>query len=129
MPAGAKITVELPNGRKEIYVKATKEQILRRDYSSLMGKPICVSDAVNKYHIPRSTVIDWIANQYITVLKPGYGMEINEAELAYCADVYKQRKEANTTRGGAPLLDSDGLPNSLKHPKLSAYRLRRKQVA
>jgi len=128
VPAGAKITVELASGKRVTYVKETKEQIIKRKHGKLIGNPITVTEAIKKYNIPRSTIINWIDNEYISVIKPGYGMQVNEAEIAYCADVYHERKESGIGFR-APLLDNDGLPYKLKHPALSKYRRRKKQTA
>ena len=53
-------------------------------------------------------------------------MKLDEAEVAYCAEIYHERKAAGI-RSGAPLLDEDGLPYELKHPELSAYRCRKRR--
>ena len=129
LPAGAKITVETLDGKRVIYVKATKEQILRRDYGKLIGQPITVTDAAEKYNIQRDTILWWKKSGFISVLKDGYRMEVDEADVAYCSKIYNERKNSGTL-SGAPLLDDDGLPYTLKHPSLSEYRLRRrKQLA
>ncbi len=52
-------------------------------------------------------------------------MLFNEAEIAYCVDIYQNRKRV----GGVPLLDENGLPYELKHPELSAYRRRKRRQA
>jgi len=129
VPAGAKITVETPDGRKKVYVKATKQQIIKRKYSALIGNPITVTEAADKYDVHRDTIIEWKKNKYISVLKPGYRMELDEADTAYCAGLYHERKK-NGIGFGTPLLDNDGLPYQLKHPRLSKYRLKKqKQIA
>jgi len=69
--------------------------------------------------------LEWKNKGYLRVLKPGYRMQIDESDIAYCAEIYHRRKE----RGigfRAPLLDSEGLPYQLKHPKLAEYRKRKK---
>jgi hypothetical protein len=129
LPAGAKITVETLDGKRVSYVKATKEQILRRDYANLIGQPITVTDAAEKYGIQRDTILWWKKSGFISVLKDGYRMEVDEADVAYCSKIYNERKNSGTL-SGAPLLDNDGLPYVLKHPDLSVYRLkRRRQLA
>jgi hypothetical protein len=48
-------------------------------------------------------------------------MELDEAEVAYCAEIYHARNGIS----GVPLLDEDGLAYQLKHPELSEYRRKR----
>ena len=55
-------------------------------------------------------------------------MELNEADVAYCAEIYHERK-ANKIGFRAPLLDEAGLPYQLKHPKLAKYRLKKRKQA
>ena len=54
-------------------------------------------------------------------------MELDEAEVAYCAGIYHERKTLGITR--VPLLDENGLAYELKHPKLFEYRRRKKKQA
>jgi hypothetical protein len=102
----------------------TKEQIVEEKYGHLQGQPITVTEAAEKYDIVRNTLLNWVKYGHITVLKPGYRMELNEAEVAYCAEVYNKR-----TRSGfsTRIFDENGLPYQLKHPDLAEYRRRRKQ--
>lgn len=126
MPAGAKITVELPNGQKETYVKATKQQIIQQNYGNLIGQPITVTDAAEKYKVQRRLILEWKQIGYVAVIKDGYKMELDEADVAYCAGIHHKRNGIS----GAPLLDGDGLPYMLRRPDLSEYRAKkRKQLA
>ena len=120
--AGKIEAVRLPSG--ELLVSAdnkqpkTKEQIIAEKFAGLRENPITVTEAAQKYNLHRDTVLEWKKQRYISVLKPGYRMELDEAEVAYCAEIYHQRKG----RSGVPLLDENGLPYQLKHPGLSRYR-------
>lgn len=126
---GSKIEVrKLPTG--EIAVSdptQTKEDILKEHYACLIGQPITVSDAADKYRIPRTTIFDWKNKGYVTVLETGYRLTMNEAEVAYCSDIYNRRKASGLGFRGSPLLDENGLEYELKHENLARYRRRRKK--
>lgn len=122
---------KLPTGEIAVSENAptrTKEDILKEKYACLIGQPITVSDAADKYDVPRRNIIEWARKDYIPILKEGgrgSRMELDEAEVAYCAGIYLRRK--NTGVGfRAPLLDENGLEYQLKHPGLSRYRRRKK---
>jgi len=105
----------------------TKEQIIAEKFGSLQGRPITVSDAMQKYQISNDvTIRRWVTKGYIAVVDNGYPVRLDEAEVAYCAEIYHQRQRAGV-RSGAPLLDESGLPYRLKHPELSAYRRERRR--
>jgi excisionase family DNA binding protein len=102
----------------------TKEQIIEEKFRHLQGIPITVTEAAEKYNIVRNTLLNWVKYGHITVLKPGYRMELNEAEVAYCAEVYRKR----TCLGfSTRIFDENGLPYQLKHPDLAAHRRRKNQ--
>jgi hypothetical protein len=117
-PAGEIVVSEINE------VTKTKADILKEEYTDLVGQPITLSDASKKYNVIRRTIERWITQDYIAVINPNnYPIEIDEAEIAYCADVYHQRKG----KSGVPLLDENGLPYQLKHPNLSEYRALKKK--
>ncbi len=104
----------------------TKEQIIKERFSCLVGQPITISEAVEKYHITsHQTIRNWVARGYVKVVDGGYPTKLDEADVAYCADVYRQRQAL----GGVPLLDETGRPYELKRPELAEYRRRKKKVA
>ena len=109
--------------------------IKRKQFDRLRNVPITITDASNKYSIQRDTILLWVNKQrYIKILKTGYRMEIDEADVAYCAAIYELRRSfigQSKERGqtGAPLLDEMGDPYLLKHPKLSEYRRKKKPLA
>lgn len=119
------IKLELPTGEKMLAdiqaIEKTKKEIVCEKYPGLIGKPITVTEAAKKYDVARTTIFEWVKNDYIKVLKPGYRIELDAADLAYCVDIYQQRKARGTYKG-APLLDENGLPYELKHPWLSEKR-------
>lgn len=122
--------VKLPSG--EVLVPAningqepeTKAQIIAERFSDLQGDPITVTEAAEKYQLNRSNILRWKDRGYITVLKTGYRLELNEAEVAYCAYIYNQRKKQDIVFG-TRLFDDEGNPYQLKHPRLA--KKRRKQ--
>lgn len=120
-PPGVKIElVKLPTG--EIIVTdppKTKAEIITEKYPDLIGQGITASDAAKKYGVNRDTIYRWNKKSYIETVEQEPIVLFNEAEIAYCVDVYKTR---NRYPGGGPLLDENGLPYSLKWPELSKYR-------
>ena len=106
-------------------INARLSQIRREDFAHLEGVPITVSEAARKYGVSVQTLHNWIKKGYITPLKRGTSKNnptvCNEAEIAYCAQIYEVRKLFGV-RFGAPLLNADGTPYLLKHPGLSLYR-------
>jgi hypothetical protein len=124
--AGKIEAVRLPSG--ELLVSAengkpkTREMIINESYLHLKGNPITITEAAKKYELPRSTIEKWLERQYIEIVDPdSYPMKVDEADVSYCVDVYRQRKALGIT-GGVPLLDEEGLPYQLKHPDLSKRR-------
>ncbi|MFQ5612902.1 MAG: hypothetical protein ACE5H9_12285 [Anaerolineae bacterium] len=106
----------------------TKEQIIAKKYGNLRGRPITITDAAKKYNVPRGTLNAWVfRSNYIRIVDDlSYPKKIDEAEAAYCAEIYHARKRERIT--GIPFFDEEGRPyKKLKHPKLSKYRrLKRK---
>ncbi len=129
--------VQLPNG--EIAVSAEEiRPITKKQFEHLRGKPITISEAsrprprfdddgnvVGGYEVPDPTMRGWIRQGYVRVLEDGYGKKLDEADVAYCAAVYHERKDAGSM-SGEPLFDEAGRPYQLKHPQLSKYRRRKK---
>ncbi len=58
---------------------------------------------------------------FISTVGEHYPMRLNEAEVAYCVDVYNERQKAKIGHRGVPLLDKNGLPYKLKLPNLAVY--------
>ena len=125
--------VRLPSG--EVLVPAdndpqrikTKDQIIAETFGELKKQPITISEASKKYGVPGTTIRAWIPFEYVHIINPeAYPMMLDEAEIAYCAQIYHERKAAGI-RSGAPLLDENGLAYELKRPELSAYRRRKRQ--
>ncbi len=101
----------------------TKDEIIVAKFAHLRGQVITVTEAAQKYNLHRNTVLEWVKRKYIKVLKPGYRMELNSADVAYCAYVYQQKKaEYGSHIAGANIFDKDGNPYQVKYPDLSSRR-------
>jgi excisionase family DNA binding protein len=126
--AGKIEAVQLPSG--DLFVTAdnipkipkTKDEIIAKKFAELRGQQITVSEAASTYELHERTIRRWIENGYITVIDDGYPAKIDEADVAYCEDVYRKYRG----KRGVRIFDDDGSPYQLKHPKLAKYR-RRKQ--
>jgi len=122
--------VQLSSGEVAVSEQSlkTKEQIIAEKYAYLVGQAITISEATRKYKVPDGTLRVWINRGYVhTVNRDSYPMQIDEAETAYCAQIYHERR-ARGTHSGAPLLDEAGRPYELKRPELADYRRRKKQA-
>lgn len=77
-----------------------------KKHAHLKGVPIWISEAERKYRVPNPTISVWVKRGLIKVL--GYEKNrklIDEADVAYCAEIYNQRKGQ-----GKWLFDENGLP-------------------
>jgi len=99
--------------------------IKRSLFAHLAGVTITVSDGAQKYGVHRNTVLNWVKRGYVKQIKSGYKMEIDEADLAFCARVNEIRKQHEMLFSG-PLLNDAGQPYQIKHPSLSEYRRKKK---
>ena len=128
LPAGVKIEVTKTLGAGEFIVtaeKQTKAEIIAERYPKLVGHPITLSDAAQKYGVPRTTIQGWVyRSNYLAPLDPtSYPTRFDESEIAYLVEIYTQRKLSDSK---AKLLDDNGLPYEIKHPELADYRRRKK---
>jgi hypothetical protein len=96
---------------------------LRDKFKKLAGHPITVTDAAQKYAVPRMTIINWtlLYPKQLRVIKSGYRMTLDEQDLAVCVSIYKEHKKA---RSVSPLFDAMGRPYQLKRPDIAEYRKR-----
>jgi len=104
-------------------INAQLAAIKREDYEHLRGVPITVTEAAREYETNRTTIFAWVQKGYIDIIKPGYGMLLDKADVAYCVAVHRVRKKFGVR---APLLQDDGTPYLLKYPDLSLGRKTRK---
>jgi hypothetical protein len=125
---GGEIGVSKQSAEQAATYEQINEQlraIRREDFKKLRGRPITIPEAAEKYDVLDSTLRQWIKRGIVAVLESGYGKQIDEADVAYCAKIFHTRKSSNSL-SGAPLLDERGNPQLLKHPQLSEYRRKRK---
>lgn len=122
--------VQLPSG--DLLVAAdnndqdyqTKDEIIARKFASLRGQGISASAASKKYGIHHQNFINWARSGYIRILKEKPRLlEMDEADVAYCAYVYENKRLENKGRiAGAKIFDDDGNPYQVKYPDLAAQR-------
>jgi len=119
--------VTLPNGEIFVDEEETQQTITKEQFKHLRGKAITLPDATKRYGISGGTFRGWIQSGWIKVLKPGYRMELDLADVAYCAAVYEEKKKHGDTFG-ARIFDEAGRPYRLKHPQLAKYRRNKKKA-
>lgn len=131
--AGKIEAVRLPSG--ELLVSAengqykSKEEIIAEEFSHLLGETISASEASRRYSddqikIYPSRFSDWAKAGYIASEFDGYRLLLDEAEVAYCAKIYRAKYEEYGGRlTGVTIFDEDGNPYQLKYPEV-AQRMR-----
>jgi len=126
LPDGEIVVSMSSNGSPADDINTRLRAIRREDFEYLQGKAITISDASDAYHVPGTTIRDWVKLQYVTIVDPNdYPARLDELNLAYCAAIYKVRKALGIR---APLLDRHGNPYILKLPDLAQYRRDRKRT-
>ena len=109
----------------------TETTISREQFEHLLGKPISIRQAAQPgpryskkneggYAVPYTTLIGWVHKGLIEVLTSGYGMELDEADVAYCAAVYHARGKSSR------IFDKAGRPYVLKNPQMAEYQRKRR---
>ncbi|HZY42251.1 MAG TPA: hypothetical protein VFF59_09665 [Anaerolineae bacterium] len=88
--------------------------ITREQFAQLRSQEIAIGESVERYHLKSQTVRNWIEHGYIQVLKEGYAMQLDRADVAYCAAVYQSLGGMR----GKRLFDDDGQP--YQNPTLSS---------
>lgn len=102
-------------------LKKTKAELIEARYAGLKGVGITLSDAAEKYDVPRGTITQWVYSSRTVgfVNEASYPKLIDEAEMALCAEIYHARKKAGG-QTGFPFFDEQGfLVESVKHPHRS----------
>jgi hypothetical protein len=126
--AGQIEAVQLPSG--EVLVSAesnghqpqTKEQIIGTKFAHLRGQTITPYAAQKKYDgIHRNNFINWARSGYIEIHQEADRLiELNEADVAYCAYIYKQKKkEYGGSLAGVTIFDDKGNPYQLKYEEIA----------
>lgn len=104
----------------------TKDQLIDEKYAHLRGVGITISQAAEKYSVPRGAIQGWVYSSHDVhfVDEDCYPKLIDEAEIALCADIYKDRQARGIT--GIPFFDDQGhLVKEVKHPERSERRRKR----
>jgi hypothetical protein len=97
--------------------------ITREQFKHLQGKLITVAEAVEKYNLGQFALRGWINRGYVQIITPGYGMTIDEGDVAYCAAVYQARGGMR----GARIFDKNGLPYQPKQIVWAEYQRQRRR--
>jgi excisionase family DNA binding protein len=111
------------NGTVAVAKSELDQFITREQFHHLRGQPISVSEAVETYGITSVTIRNWVKRGYIKVLKEGYGMEVDLADMAYCAAVYESHGGAQ----GKRIFDELGQPYQMKHSEWAIYQRERRK--
>ena len=102
-------------------VQITSHDQLREQFKHLRGVGLGIAEAARKYGIPNPTISRWAKAGYIARIgTEGQKVLVDEADVAYCAEVYRLQGG----KQGKRIFDKNGRPYQLKHPE----RIRR-QVA
>ena len=112
---------EMVVSEEEVRGEAIQEKGLRKEdlpeyqmHEHLKGVPIWIRKAEEKYGIPNQTLWRWMKAGIITYLgKSGNKVLVDEADVAYCNEVYKRRGKQ-----GRVLFNPDGTPYK---PKTSSF--------
>ncbi len=130
LPGGEIGVSEISAQQAAIYEKINERlrAVKRESFARLHRQPITMAEAIVKYKVPKTTLRTWIGQGYIAVLQSGYGSTFDEADVAFCAEVYRIRKEFGSL-SGVPLLTDKGKPQEIKNTRLAEYRRRKKFAA
>jgi len=115
--AGRIAAVQLPTGEIAVSRRdatravptppTPKEELSEyKKHAHLKGVDTWVSEAARKYDIPLTTISTWVKHGYIRTLgQRGNKILIDEADVAYCAEIYRKRGGQ-----GRWLFNPDGTP-------------------
>ncbi len=123
LPPGGKIEVEKSHDGDFTVsdnTPPTKTQLIQQKYSHLAGQGISITDAADKYGIPRGAIKGWVYQSgYIHFVdQDAYPQLIDESEVALCADIYRRRQATGTS--GLPYFDErDAVIQEVKRPASS----------
>jgi len=123
-PSGELLVVADKNGNSQ--EPQTKEEIIAARFAHLRGNPISASEASRKYsrqyRVPMSHALfsRWANLGYIAILERGYRLQLDEAETAYCAEVFAQKYQVyGGQMRGVSVFDESGEPYQLKYPEIA----------
>jgi len=106
----------------------TKAEIIAANFAHLRGKAVSVSDASVKYSteevfISHANFSHWAKAGYIKVLRRGYRLQLDEADVAYCAKIYTEKyREYGGQMSGVHVFDEEGNPYQLKYREIAEVR-------
>ncbi|MCQ3976158.1 MAG: hypothetical protein DPW09_22245 [Anaerolineae bacterium] len=133
-PTGEMLVVADKNGNG--HKPQTKEEIIAAKFAHLREQPISASEASRKYSkihgVPISNQLfsRWGQLGHITVLERGYRLQLDEADVAYCAEIYAQKyKEYNGRMSGVRIFDDEGNPYQLKYPEVAEQLREERRLA
>jgi hypothetical protein len=123
-PQGELLVVADKNGSNGQEL-GTKKEIIDANFAHLRGQKISASEASRKYSkkhgisIANELFSRWSRLGYIE-RESGYRLQLNEADVAYCAEVYAQKhKEYEGKLRGVRIFDEEGNPYQLKYPEVA----------
>jgi hypothetical protein len=130
--AGKTLVAVERNGNGE---PQTKEEIITEKFSHLRGNMISASEASRKYselhrvYISNELFSRWSRLGYIK-RKGGYRLQLDEAEVAYCAEIFAMKhREYKGRMRGVTVFDTKGNPYQLKYPEVAEQlRIERRQM-
>jgi hypothetical protein len=99
--------------------------IKREDFEHLREHPIGVAEAGRKYGLNDTTISKWSRKGYIRVLVKaktrGQKKLLDEADIAYCAAVYKAKYDFyDGQMAGVNIFDDKGNPYKVKYREIAA---------
>ncbi|MEW5959889.1 MAG: hypothetical protein AB1801_19375 [Chloroflexota bacterium] len=104
----------------------TKEEIIAARFAHLRAEPISASEASRKYSKLHGVTISqplfsrWAKAGHIEVLERGYRLQLDEADVAYCAEIYARKySEYKGQMSGVRIFDEEGNPYQLKYPEVA----------
>lgn len=123
-PSGEMLVVADKNGNG--HKPQTKEEIIAAKFAHLCEQTISASEASRKYGkihgipIAYQSLSRWVKAGVIQAEFDGYRLQMCEADVAYCAEVYAQKyREYSGRMSGVRIFDEDGNPYQLKYPEVA----------
>jgi hypothetical protein len=123
-PTGDLLVVAENNGNSQ--EPQTKEEIIAEKFAHLRAQPISASEASRKYSRLHGLTISqplfsrWAKAGYIEILERGYRLQLDEADVAYCAEIYARKYgEYKGQMSGVRIFDGAGNPYQLKYPEVA----------
>lgn len=108
----------------EVRDEAVEQKVLSKEdlpeyqkHAHLKGNPIWISEAARQYRVLPQTLWKWVKAGYIKqVGTKGNKTLIDEADVAYCVEIYRKRGKP-----GRILFNPDGTPYKSKTEHMTAH--------